>query len=338
MNKTIFPGIGLVIGIALIGRYIEKILPIHIVSASVMALFIGMSLNRFIKKGDVFEKGIAFSSKKLLKLAIILLGASLNISIILEVGKISGIVLAFTLSTCFGGGYLLGKILGINWKLSSLLSASTAICGGTAIVSVAPILEAKDVDIAYSLTATFLFDMIMILIFPLLGRLLDLSDVGFGLWSGTSIGDTSSVVAIAYGFSEKAGDFATMVKLTRTLFIIPTVIAFTIISIKNKNLNSNRHGESDLEGARLKSVIPWFILGFVALAMINSLGFIPLSVSKTLKDISKFLMISALAAIGLSTNLGDLRKAGIEPLLHKLILSYIVILVSLMVIQFFGLN
>ncbi|MFB0972578.1 MAG: putative sulfate exporter family transporter, partial [Neofamilia sp.] len=171
-----------------------------------------------------------------------------------------------------------------------------------------------------------------------LGRLLDLSDVGFGLWSGTSIGDTSSVVAIAYGFSEKAGDFATMVKLTRTLFIIPTVIAFTIISIKNKNLNSNRHGESDLEGARLKSVIPWFILGFVALAMINSLGFIPLSVSKTLKDISKFLMISALAAIGLSTNLGDLRKAGIEPLLHKLILSDIVILVSLMVIQFFGLN
>ena len=166
MNKTIFPGIGLVIGIALIGRYIEKILPIHIVSASVMALFIGMSLNRFIKKGDVFEKGIAFSSKKLLKLAIILLGASLNISIILEVGKISGIVLAFTLSTCFGGGYLLGKNLGINWKLSSLLSASTAICGGTAIVSVAPILEAKDVDIAYSLTATFLFDMIMILIFP----------------------------------------------------------------------------------------------------------------------------------------------------------------------------
>ena len=140
-------------------------------------------------------------------------------------------VMLFTLLTCFGGGYLIGRALGLDWKLSNLISAGTGICGGSAIAAVAPVIDAKDSDIAYALSATFLFDMAMIVLFPIMGRAMGLSDMAYGLWTGTAVNDTSSVVAAGYAFSEGAGDFATMVKLTRTLAIIPTVVVFSFVSM-----------------------------------------------------------------------------------------------------------
>ena len=134
----------------------------------------------------------------------------------------------FTLATCFGVGYFIGKALGRNWKMSNLISAGTGICGGSAIAAIAPVIDATDVDVAYGMSATFLFDMAMIVLFPILGRWLGLSDAAYGLWAGTAVNDTSSVVAAGYAFSEQAGDFATMVKLTRTLAIIPTVLSFAL--------------------------------------------------------------------------------------------------------------
>lgn len=179
-----------------------------------------------------------------MKFAIILLGASLNISIVLQVGKMSLCVMCFTLLTCFGGGYIVGKLLKINWKLSNLISAGTGICGGSAIAAIAPVIDADDTDIAYSMSATFLFDMAMILLFPVIGHSMGLSDMAYGLWAGTAVNDTSSVVAAGYAFSEAAGDFATMVKLTRTLSIIPTVIIFALISARLKRKAAAGIGET----------------------------------------------------------------------------------------------
>lgn len=178
--------------------------------------------------------GIKFTSKKVLKFAIVLLGASLNIRTVLTVGRFSLTVMLFTLATCFGLGALIGKALGLNWKTSSLINAGTGICGGSAIAAIAPVIEADDMDIAYGMSATFLFDTVMIVVFPLLGRWLGLSDAAFGLWAGTAVNDTSSVVATGYAFSEAAGDFATMVKLTRTLAIIPAVLVFAAINLHLK--------------------------------------------------------------------------------------------------------
>ncbi len=188
-------------------------------------MFIGMIVNRFYAPNDRTKPGIKFTSKKILKFAIILLGASLNITTVLTVGKFSLTVMLFTLATCFGLGYVIGKALGLDWKTSSLINAGTGICGGSAIAAIAPVIEATDMDIAYGMSATFLFDTIMVVVFPLLGRAMSLSDAAFGLWAGTAVNDTSSVVATGYAFSEAAGDFATMVKLTRTLAIIPTVLS-----------------------------------------------------------------------------------------------------------------
>lgn len=332
----LLPGFALALAIAAIAKLLESLLPIHLIGASVIALFIGMIINHFWKPVELFSSGLKFTSKKILKFAIILLGASLNIGIVLNVGRMSLCVMVFTLFTCFGIGYFVGKALKINWKLSNLISAGTGICGGSAIAAIAPAIDADDSDIAYAMSATFLFDMAMIVLFPIMGKAMGLSDMAYGLWSGTAVNDTSSVVAAGYAFSEAAGDFATMVKLTRTLSIIPTVIIFALISARLKRKEAGVNGETVKAKFSLTKIIPWFILGFIALAIINSFGVIPAAVSSGMKDVSKFLMVAALAAIGLNTSFKDMKKSGFAPMLHGFIISALVVIVAIAVEYFMG--
>ena len=331
--KTL-PGIALSMAIALLALWLESLLPIHVVGASVIAMFIGMTLNYFLKSTDIFNSGAKFTSKKILKFAIILLGLSLNINTIFNVGKMSLVVMIFTLLTCFGGGYFIGKALGLNWKLSNLISAGTGICGGSAIAAIAPTIDADDNDVAYALSATFLFDMAMILLFPIIGRALGMSAEAFGLWAGTAVNDTSSVVATGYSFSEAAGDFATMVKLTRTLSIIPTVLIFAFINLRLKRKEASQSGldEKSLKANfSIKKIFPWFIVGFVAMSVVASVFTIPAEVVTNTKTISKFLMVAALSAIGLNTSFASMKKSGIKPMIHGFIISALVVVVALLV-------
>ena len=274
MSKKItalIPGAALALGIACIAKWLETLessAGLHLIGASVIALFIGMAINAFFQPNKTTAPGIKFTSKKVLKFAIVLLGASLNIRTVLTVGRFSLTVMLFTLATCFGLGALIGKALGLNWKTSSLINAGTGICGGSAIAAIAPVIEADDMDIAYGMSATFLFDTVMIVVFPLLGRWLGLSDAAFGLWAGTAVNDTSSVVATGYAFSE-------------------------------------------------------------AMSLLTSLGLLPTGLVSGLKTISKFLMVAALAAIGLNTNFKSLCRSGAKPMLHGFIISTLVVLVAI---------
>ena len=324
---NVLPGLILALVIAVIARFIENLMPVHIIGGSVIAMFIGMILNRFINT-DCLKAGIKFTSKKVLKLAIILLGASLSVRVILSVGRLSLVVMFFTLLTCFGGGYLIGRALKLNWKLSNLISAGTGICGGSAIAAIAPVIDAEDSDIAYAMSATFLFDMAMIVLFPIMGRMLGLDDMAYGLWAGTAVNDTSSVVAAGYAYSEGAGDFATMVKLTRTLSIIPTVLVFSLVSLRLKKRDNSQAVYSKVN---IGKIFPWFILGFLALAVVNSLGVIPADVSSLAKDVSKFLMVASLGAIGLNTKFADMKKSGINPMIHGFLISALVVVVAIAV-------
>ena len=305
----LLPGFILALCIAFAAKVVEGLLPIHVIGASVIALFVGMIINSFWRPAWA-ASGLKFTSKKILKLAIILLGASLSVHVILDVGKLSLMVMSFTLLTCFGGGYLIGRALGLNWKLSNLISAGTGICGGSAIAAIAPVIDAEDRDIAYAMSATFLFDMAMIVLFPIMGHAMGLTDEAYGLWAGTAVNDTSSVVAAGYAFSEGGGDFATMVKLTRTLSIIPTVLVFAFVNIR---LARKNHLETTGAKINFWGLFPWFILGFLALAAVNS----------------TFLMVAALAAIGLGTSFKDMKKAGLSPMLHGFIISALVVLVAI---------
>ena len=331
--KTI-PGILLAACIALLSCWIESLLPIHLIGSAVIAMFIGMFLNQYIKNTKIFASGLKITSKKILKFAIILLGLSLNITTILHVGKMSLTVMVFTLLTCFGGGYFIGKALGLNWKLSNLISAGTGICGGSAIAAIAPTIDADDNDVAYAMSATFLFDMAMIVLFPIMGRALGMSDQAFGIWAGTAVNDTSSVVATGYAFSEGAGDFATMVKLTRTLAIIPTVITFAFIQLrlKRKEALANSQNSDELKANfNIAKIFPWFILGFLAMSIVASVFSFPTNVVSGTKKISKFLMVCALSAIGLNTSFSNLKKSGIRPMIHGFIISALVVIVALLV-------
>lgn len=325
------PGVGLALVLAAAAKCLEILeerVDIHLIGASVIALFLGMLVNHFRKPTQATAPGIRFTSKKILKFAIILLGASLNIRTVLTVGKFSLTVMIFTLATCFGLGSLIGRALGLNWKTSSLINAGTGICGGSAIAAIAPVIEATDMDIAYGLSATFLFDTVMILLFPIFGRMMGLSDAAFGLWAGTAVNDTSSVVATGYAFSEAAGDFATMVKLTRTLSIIPAVLVFGAVNMHLKKKSRMEHGGVQVNWS---AVFPWFILGFLAMSGLTSLGLIPNLLAASLKAVSKFLMVAALAAIGLNTDFKALCRSGAKPMLHGFIVSLLVVLVAIAV-------
>lgn len=334
--KKMLPGVGLALAVAVAAKLLEGLenkAGINVIGASVIALFIGMAVNAVYKPDGVTAPGIRFTSKKILKFAIILLGASLNISTVLTVGRFSLTVMVFTLATCFGLGAVIGRALGLDWKTYSLINAGTGICGGSAIAAIAPVIEATDMDIAYGLSATFIFDTVMVVLFPLLGRWMGLSDAAFGLWAGTAVNDTSSVVAAGYAFSEAAGDFATMVKLTRTLSIIPAVLCFSAIGLHVKR---KQQAGAEAKKVSIKAIFPWFILGFLAMSAGASIGLIPAALAGYMKTASKFLMVAALGAVGLNTDFRALCRSGAKPMLHGFIVSLLVVIVAIAVEYMIG--
>ena len=327
-------GIAICFAVAGVSVLLEELIPGGLLGASIIALFTGTIINSFFHPAWI-KPALKFTSKKILKAAIILLGASLSVSTIVSVGKMTFFVMIFTFAMCFGGGYLIRKLFGLNWKLSNLISAGTGICGGSAIAAIAPVIDADDKDIAFAMSSTFLFDMVMIALYPLMGKALGMSDIAYGIWAGTSVNDTASVVASGYAFSEAAGDFATMVKLTRTIAIIPTVLVFAWIGIRIKKKEMLASGNS--KKVNMMKIIPWFIGGFLLLAVANSLGCIPAAVSGVMKTASKFLMVTALAAIGLSTSITDFKKAGLAPMFYGITIDTLVTLTALAVIWCMGL-
>ena len=331
---TFILGIAICFAVAALSVWLERLIPGELLGASIIALFAGTILNSFFHPAWM-KPALKFVSKKILKGAIILLGAALSVSTNMSVGKMTFFVMIFTFAMCFGAGNLLRRFFGLNWKLSNLISAGTGICGGSAVAAIAPVIDADDKDIAFAMSSTFLFDMVMIALYPLMGKALGMSDIAYGIWAGTSVNDTASVVASGYAFSEAAGDFATMVKLTRTIAIIPTVLVFAWVGTraKQKEMKAANNGGK----VNLMKIIPWFIGGFLALAVLNSTGCIPAEVSAVIKTASKFLMVTALAAIGLGTSITDFKKAGLAPMFYGIAIDTLVTLTALAVIWCMGL-
>ena len=327
-------GLLICFSVAAASTLLERLIPGELLGASIIALFMGTIINSFFHPKWI-KPALKFASKKILKGAIILLGASLSVSTILSVGKMTFFVMIFTFAMCFGAGFFIRKLFGLNWKLSNLISAGTGICGGSAVAAIAPVIDADDKDIAFAMSSTFLFDMVMIALYPLMGKALGMSDIAYGIWAGTSVNDTASVVASGYAFSEAAGDFATMVKLTRTIAIIPTVLVFAWIGVRMKKKEMQSTGDG--KKVNMMTIIPWFIGGFLLLAIVNSIGLIPAAVSGIMKRASKFLMVTALAAIGLNTSLTDFKKAGLAPMFYGVTIDTLVTLTALVVIWCMGL-
>jgi uncharacterized integral membrane protein (TIGR00698 family) len=210
----------------------------------------------------------------------------------------------------------------------------TAICGGSAIAAVTPIIRPEDHDTAFAISTIFLFNLVAVLLFPLLGHLMHLSDLGFGLWAGTAINDTSSVVAAGYSYSKTAGDFATIVKLTRATLIIPVCLVLAFVVAAREKRNAAKDGSAS--NFSLAKIFPWFILWFLVASGIRTAGLIPLTIQPSIHFAAEFLIIVALTAIGLSSNLRRMAASGIKPILLGLGVWVAVAVSSLLVQQVIG--
>ncbi|MCY1714771.1 YeiH family protein [Caproiciproducens galactitolivorans] len=322
INKL--PGIALTAMIAVPAWFIGKMIPV--VGSPVLGILFGMLL-AFWKRPQLLDDGISYTSKKLLQYSIILLGFDMNLFNVFKVGKQTLVLMAFTLTAAFLTAYIAGKLLKLDGNVKTLIGVGSAICGGSAIAATAPVIHADDEEVAHSISTIFLFNVIAAFLFPVLGHLLGMSDQGFGLWAGTAINDTSSVVAAGYTYSNAAGDLAVIVKLTRTLMIVPVTLVLAIYTSKKEA--GNKKGSYSIV-----KIFPWFVLGFVIASVINTFVAMPSGMSGFLSQAGKFVIVMAMAAIGLNTNLVKLVKSGGKPILLGFI-CWVVLAVTSLGVQHF---
>jgi len=312
-------GFFLALAVAIVAAALGHFVPI--VGAPVFAIVFGAVVATIRKPGAALRPGIAFAGKQLLQWSIVLLGAHLSLAEIVQGGAQSLPVMLGTLVVVLVLAYAVGRMLGLDRDIRRLVGIGTAICGGSAIAAVASVIEADQADIAYSLGVVFLFNVVAVLIFPALGHVMQLTQQAFGLWAGTAINDTSSVVAAAFAYGRDAGNHAVIVKLTRTTLIIPIVLFYGW-----RKIQAARSGEA---GINWRAIIPWFILWFLVAAAINSLGWIPAMAQGPLQELALFSITVALAGVGLGTDIQRIRAAGVRPLVLGAILWAAIALSSL---------
>ncbi len=334
------PGIILCLGIAIPAWLVGKSFPL--IGCPVLGILLGMLIAKLYTgflpdhHRSRFDCGIRYSSKKLLQYSIILLGFEMDLMNVLRIGKQSLFIILFTISASFVTAFIIGKFLGLEGKMTALIGVGTSICGGSAIAATAPVIQAEDKDVSQAISTIFLFNIAAVFIFPVLGQSLGMSDIGFGMWAGTAINDTSSVVAAGAAWSNFTGNntalaFATVVKLTRTLMIVPITLVLALFMMKQK-----RNTDVVMK-FKFRDIFPWFILAFIAATTLNSLMGVPDLLSHTLVSIGKFGIVTAMAGVGLNTDLHKLISNGRKPILLGLCCWFSVAGVSLLIQQILGL-
>lgn len=284
-----------------------------LVGAAVAAIVLGVLVRALFAPGPAFDPGIRFTGRKVLQWSIVGLGFGLDLGEVARTGLESLGVMLGTLAVAFVAAWALGRLLRVPGKLTVLVGVGTAICGGSAIAAVAPIIRPRDHETAFAISTIFLFNLVAVLVFPPLGHWMGLSDAGFGLWAGTAINDTSSVVAAGYAFSQPAGDYATIVKLTRATMIVPVCLAIAALVAWRGDGNAGSGAGAARPG--LARVFPWFVLWFLAASALRTAGWVPEALLAPLHLAAVALMVLALAAIGLSADLRRMRDAGARPIL-----------------------
>ncbi|MCE4957790.1 YeiH family protein [Macrococcoides caseolyticum] len=317
---------GLVIcfSIAIIATVLGHFIPV--VGGIIFSIIIGIILNNLCHLPAYTQPGIQFSAKKILQYAIIVMGLTLNLRVVSALGLSSLPITLLTISAALLTSLLLGKFFGIPENIRTLIGVGTAICGGSAIAATSPIIKAKEDEVAFSLSTIFLFNIIAVFIFPVMGHFLGLSDQGYGHFAGTAINDTSSVVAAGYAYSVRAGDTATIVKLVRALMIVPVCLVILILQMK-------RHKKTVFN---IKKVFPWFILYFILASALTTIFNIPEDIILYIKIISTFMISIAMAGIGLTVDIKKFINIGFKPVLLGGIVWCVVAALSLVLQKMFN--
>jgi len=330
------PGIllcGAITGAALALQWVEETLFGHpFVEALVLAILIGTLARTFWKPDERWTPGIAYSAKQLLEFAVMLLGASISIGLILSAGAglLAGI--AATVAVVIGASYGIGRGLNLPPRMAVLIACGNSICGNSAIAAVAPVIGAKSEEVASAVAFTAVLGVIVVLGLPLLVPLMQLTEAQYGVVAGLTVYAVPQVLAATVPVGSVAVQIGTLVKLVRVLMLGPVVIAMTMLGPRFADGQDVAHAKKP----GLGKLVPWFIVGFLALAALRSLGLIPSAVVEPVRTISRILTILSMAALGLGVDVRVLGKVGpsvVTAVTGSLIL---LVVISLFLVRFLG--
>lgn len=306
--KQLIPGWILILLVTISAHLLSTIISIggkHPIEASVLAIVLGITIRSLKRVPNLCESGVKAFEKPLV-LGIVLVGASLNFSKILDQGlALVGIILC-TMTVGFLVVYLLSRAMKLSLRLSLLLSVGTTVCGGTAIAVTAPLIDAKEDETSCAIGTIALWGLLAIILYPYLAGLLAISDNHFGIFAGTAIHSTPQVVGAGFIYSEMAGKTATAVKLVRNCFLAPMSL-FILLWYSHKTQT-----EDSASGSRINifKAFPWFLFGYFLMAWCSTNGYFSDELIKTLTSSGKFFILMGMAGIGLNTDLFKMKAAG----------------------------
>jgi len=310
-NQPLMPvsllGIVLTSAVAGISVWLHSLPVIGTFSALILAIVVGMAVRNSVGVPTAASAGIAFCLRKVLRLAIILLGLQISFVQVAQVGCQGLGIVAVTLAATFAFTVWLGNKIGVDKKLAQLIAAGSSICGASAVIATNVVTKGLDEDVAYGVAIVTLFGSISMFLYPGLEHLLLLTPKAYGLWAGASIHEVAQVIAAAFQDGKLAGQFGTISKLSRVMLLAPTVLILGFLEARGTT------GGEKLDVTKIP--VPWFVLGFIAMIGFNTLGILPIYVKTTVISINQFLLAVSLAAMGLETSVAKLRQKGIKPLL-----------------------
>lgn len=319
----ILPGLVPVLLISAAAWWFGKTIPL--LGGPVAAILIGLTAGEIFGHRPQWEGGLQFSSKTVLQASIVLLGAGMSLAEVTRIG-VSGLpVMAGTLVICVGAGIVIGRAMQIEHDTRVLITYGTAICGASAIATMSAVIGATGPAVAIAVTVIVAYNVLAAIVFPAVGHMLGLSQEAFGMWAGTAINDTSSVVAAATVFGTVAAGYAVVVKLTRTLALVPLAIFQSWF--QNRDLPEDKRRETDWY-----RLIPLFLVLFLVAVIVQSAGLIPEAWSGPVKFLAYFGITAAMAAVGMRSSFSAIRSAGWKPLAFGGIL-WILVAVSSLIIQ-----
>lgn len=330
--RTIAPGLAAAIVVAVVARLLTGFLP-SVVAEVTVAILLGLLLATLAgARLRPLAPGLAFASQRMLRLGIVLLGARLSLAEIARIGLPSAGVIVVTMTVSFAIVLLVSRLVRVEDRLAILLAVGSAVCGNTAVVATAPVIGARAREVAYAVATITLFGTLAVILYPAIGRAFAVPQASFGLWAGVAVHDTSQVIAASAAYGPAALDVATVVKLIRNALMAPVLLIIATVWAAR--------GDGSGRPARrgLRRAVPLFVLGFIALAALRTVGAIDAGQAATLDVIARTLILVALAGVGLSIRLAELRETSWRPLAVGFSVAIAVGLGSLVAITALGLG
>jgi uncharacterized integral membrane protein (TIGR00698 family) len=337
----ILPGLALAVLVALAARLVHQSLPKSvgtILGEVLFAVVIGLIVGNAIRLPELMRPGLKFAFHAVLRTAIVLLGATFSFRQVLQIGGKAVLLVVVLMAIALTAAHLLGRAAGIPGRLATLIGVGTAVCGNSAIAATAPVIRARDDEVSFAIATNTVFGTLAVLLYPLIGKFAHMGDAVYGTWAGTAVNDTSQVVAAGFAYGDLAGRVATAVKLTRNALMGGVILAVGIAYAR-----SGAEVAAGSGWGRVKQSFPIFVVGFLVMALLNTLGvFVWLSaqvhvdVPRVLLETSRALILVALAAVGLSTRLESMRQTGMKPFLIGLGVAALTSGASLLLIRLLG--